>query len=332
MWLAHHIPKPLKRLHQHMNPQIYFLTPCLNSAATIDKTIWGIASQEGGCVIRYHVQDGGSTDGTLERLEHWKKRFESLRGQLPSRIDFSFSTQRDGGMYEGIRNGFAHMRIPDDALMGWCNADDVIWQGCLAHIIRVGREFPEAQWLTGWSTAFDELGRFCWTDRHTFFPRQILAAGLANGRHWPHLQQESTFWRKRLWDKVGGVDPTFKLAGDWDLWRRFAKHEELVHVDRQLGAFYFRKGQKSSDAARYSGECEACRPMATRMSEFRRLLSTHPILGVTRIKADENDVLRRHDDALSSLIPDKVRATLMPPSYYFRRLRRRHRAQSKKRS
>lgn len=309
-----------------MTTQIYLLTTCLNSAATIDKTIWGIASQDGGIDIRYHVQDGGSTDGTLEKLAEWKVRLDSLRGKLPCRVDFSFDSQRDGGMYEGIRNGFAHMNIPDDGLMGWCNADDVIWQGCLAHVTRVGREFPETQWLTGWSTAFDELGRIGWVDQHTFFPRQILAAGLANGLHWPHLQQESTFWRKQLWDKVGGVDPAFKLAGDWDLWRRFAQHEELVHVDRQLGAFYFRKGQKSSDLARYSGECEACRPTVTRIEEYRRLMSDRPVLGVTRIKVGEDGVLRRDSEALTPLVSDRVRAALLPLSYYFRKIRRRHRA------
>jgi hypothetical protein len=309
-----------------MIPRIYLLTPCLNSAATIDKTIWGVLSQEGGIAIRYHVQDGGSTDGTLEKLAAWQKRLTLMKAHLSCEIEFSFDSRRDGGMYEAIRTGFDQMQVPSDALMGWCNADDVIWQGCLAYVSRVGAEFPEVQWLTGWSSAFDEHGRFKWTDRRTFFPRQILAAGMANGRHWPYLQQESTFWRKRLWDKVGGVDASFKLAGDWDLWRRFAQHEELIHVDRQLGAFYFRKGQKSADVSRYAGECESCRPMAARVADFRRLLSAGPGLGVTRITTGDDQGLVRTHDKVEALIGEKIRFALLPLAAYFKNLRRRHQA------
>lgn len=309
-----------------MTQTVYLLTPCLNSATTIDKTIWGVLSQEGGIAIRYHVQDGGSTDGTLEKLAGWQKRLSTIKEHLPCKIEFSFDSRRDGGMYEGIRTGFDQMQVPEAALMGWCNADDVIWQGSLAHVSRVGGEFPDVQWLTGWSSAFDELGRFKWAELRPFFPRQILASGLANGSHWPHLQQESTFWRKRLWDKVGGVDASFKLAGDWDLWRRFAQHEELIHVDRQLGAFYFRKGQKSAEMDRYTGECEACRPMAIRIADYRRLLSSHPDLGVTRITAGDDDVLIRSQDQVQPIGGEKIRFALRSLPSYFRNLRRRHQA------
>ncbi len=246
-----------------------------------------------------------------------------MRDQLPCRIDFTFTSQRDGGMYEGIHNGFKLMAIPEDAMMGWCNSDDVIWQGSLSYVHRVGREFPEVRWLTGWSTAFDELSRFKWLEQRTFFPRQILAAGLANGSHWPHLQQESTFWRKSLWDEAGGVDKSFKLAGDWDLWRRFAILEELLHVDRQLGAFYFRKGQKSSDLQRYVSECEARREMRLRIEDYKRMLAVQPTLSVSRVTADANDILRRRVSKLEPKALEMMRLHLLSPSGYFRKLRRR---------
>ena len=125
---------------------------------------------------------------------------------------------------------------------------------------------------------------------------------------------------------MGGVDASFKLAGDWDLWRRFAQHEELIHIDRQLGAFYFRKGQKSADVSRYAGECEACRPMAARVADFRRLLSADPELGVTRITTGDDRGLVRSHERVGSLISEKIRFALLPLSAYFRNLRRRHQA------
>lgn len=306
-----------------MTEQLHLLTPCLNAAATIDRTIWGVVSQEGGVAIRYHVQDGGSTDGTLEKLSAWRERIGRMRDELPSRVEFTFDSRPDRGMYEAILRGFEMMRTPAEAMMGWCNADDVLWQGSLAHVARVGREFPETRWLTGWSTSFDERLRFNWLEKNTFFPRQVLAAGLANGRHWPHLQQESTFWRKGLWDKVGGVDPSFRLAGDWDLWRRFAQHEELVHVDRQLGAFYFREGQKSADVSAYQAECEARCPMPSRLKAYRGLVSAAPRMETLRIGPGEGGALRRRLLCLDSSLSESLRLNLLPAMSYFRKLRRR---------
>lgn len=306
-----------------MSEIIYLLTPCLNAATTIDKTIWGVVSQEGGIGIRYHVQDGGSTDGTLDKLKAWLERIERMRNELPSRVEFTFDSRPDRGMYEAILKGFEMMRVPAEAMMGWCNADDVLWQGSLAHVARVAKEFPGTRWLTGWSTSFDERMRFNWLEKNTFFPRQVLAAGLANGLHWPHLQQESTFWKKGLWDKSGGVDPAFKLAGDWDLWRRFAQYEELVHVEHQLGAFYCRKGQKSADISSYRAECESRIPIKSRLKAYRELLSSSPRLETVRITPGEGDSLRWHVSRIDSLLSEGVRLKLLSTTGYFRKLRRR---------
>jgi hypothetical protein len=180
--------------------------------------------------------------------------------------------------------------------MGWCNADDVLWQGALSQVGRVGREFPEVEWLTGWASTFDEAGTFISVNRCSFFPRQLLAAGLADGTHWHYVQQESTFWRKRLWDRAGGEDPTFQLAGDWDLWRRFAQHAELFHLDRQLGAFHFRRGQKSGDGARYQGECTGRLPAEERLRAYQALLRQTPTLGVQRLSAGPDGKLRRSEE------------------------------------
>ena len=52
-----------------MPQTIYMVTPSLNAAETIDDTIWSILSQRGAGNIRYHIQDGGSTDGTIVKLQ-----------------------------------------------------------------------------------------------------------------------------------------------------------------------------------------------------------------------------------------------------------------------
>ena len=39
------------------------------------------------------------------------------------------------------------------------------------------------------------------------------------------VPQETLFWRRRAWDAVGGLDPSFQFALDWDLIARFQTHQ-----------------------------------------------------------------------------------------------------------
>lgn len=267
-----------------MSFDIYIVTPCFNRVDTIDKTIWSIITQEGGINIRYHIQDAQSTDGTVEKLILWQKKIEQLNQILPSKIIFSFSSQPDTGMYDGINTGFSYLSIPKDGLMGWCNGDDVLWPGALAHIVNTAKQHPDYEWLSGWSSCFDESGKWVWTEKNPQFPNYILECGLANGKDWPCLQQESTFWKKSLWDRAGGVNTKLKLAGDWDLWRRFSEHAQLVQVDRQTGVFCRRAGQKSSNMEGYLNECNNIYPPDRRVKDFKAKLKLSPILTIVKVE------------------------------------------------
>lgn len=302
----------------------YLLTPCLNAATTIDHTIWSIVSQHGEGSIRYHVQDGGSTDGTLEILAEWERRLRDMRDLLPMRIDFTFASSRDGGMYDGIDLGFRQMDIPDDAIMGWCNADDTLWQGAVACLQKFDQHFPALEWVMGWPAGFDAYGRCQSIDREPFFPRQIIAAGMSDGQHWPFLQQESTFWRKRLWSRAGGVNKGLKLAGDWDLWRRFAQSQELIHLDRQLGSFHERKGQKSSDVCGYRRECEGLMPAADRPEALVAALQASPEWRVSRITLNTEGVMTLRQEVVELKPFEKMKSSFRSHEYLLRKLKQRY--------
>jgi len=242
----------------------YIVTPVRNGAEYIDATIWSIVSQAGDVSIRYHVQDGCSTDGTLDKLAQWQRRLDDHGQGLPARVTFSYASSPDSGLYQAVATGFARLDPPPMAWMGWLNADDMLWPGCVEAIVRLGHEQADVQWILGWPTFIDRRGRLTNIMHTCFLPREVLAAGLADGAHWRFVQQESCFWRKSLWDAVGGVDKTMRFAGDWDLWRRFARKAPLVHVQRQLGAFRSRPGQISNNLSAYHEEIENRMPWARR--------------------------------------------------------------------
>jgi hypothetical protein len=59
------------------------------------------------------------------------------------------------------------------------------------------------------------------------------------------IQQESTFWRRSLWEREGNhINTSYKLAGDFELWTRFYKYTDLYGVGLPLGGFRTHQNQK----------------------------------------------------------------------------------------
>lgn len=248
------------------------VTTCKNAVKTIDSTIWSIVSQEGGHSIRYHIQDASSHDGTVDKLKEWQIRIQKNSNAYLSHITFSFSVLKDKGMYDGLSRAFADLDVENNVFMGWLNADDVLLPGAVDAIVRFGRSQPGVGWITGYASFMNRHGRLDAVTTNHFYPREILAAGLADGINWCFLQQESTFWRKSLYQRVGGLDTSFKLAGDWDLWRRFAQHVPLVHMQYSLGVFRSNPGQLSTNLVDYWTEMEKAVPSVRRALRAKGLI------------------------------------------------------------
>jgi hypothetical protein len=84
------------------------------------------------------------------------------------------------------------------------------------------------------------------------------------------MQQESTFWRRSLWEKAGSAIPNYKLAGDFALWCKFYEHAELCGITYPLGGFRMLEGQRSEDHRAYVNEAK------TALNELRAKLNWDP--------------------------------------------------------
>jgi glycosyltransferase involved in cell wall biosynthesis len=234
------------------------LTPVLNGEKFLDQSILSVVSQAGPFTIRYHVQDGGSKDRTLEILAAWKSRLACDFPVFCEGIEFTFASVPDRGLYEAVNRGFAACAYADADAMAWIGSDDRFEPGAFATIDEIFRGFPDIDWVTGRTTVICESGAMVYISPIIPFPRQAIAAGIFDGRSGrPFIEQEANFWRPRLWQKAGGVDPNFRLAGDFDLWRRFARQTDLVSADTILGCFRVRAGQLTTDMAGYRAEIDA---------------------------------------------------------------------------
>jgi len=210
-------------------PKIALVTPVFNSARYLEATIRSVLSQ-GYPNLEYVIADGGSTDGSVEIIRKYETQLHA------------WFSESDRGMYDAINRGFARTSAAAtrDATggmggggMGWISATDLLHAGSLFVVGSVFRTFPEVEWITGRPTGFSDEGMAVETLRLRQWSRMRFLAG-ANR----YIQQESTFWRRSLWDRAGGrVDDSRRSASDFELWVRFFRFAKLYPVDALIGGF-----------------------------------------------------------------------------------------------
>ena len=198
-------------------PKISLVTPVFNSARYLEATIRSVLSQKYPN-LEYIIVDGESSDGSLDII----RRYES---DLHAWI-----SEPDRGMYDAINKGFARS---SGEIMGWISATDLLHAGSLFVVGGVFRTFPQVEWITGRPTGFNDDGM------------AVEFLNLRRWSRWPflaganrYIQQESTFWRRSLWDRAGGrVDDSRRSASDFELWVRFFRYAQLYSVDALIGGF-----------------------------------------------------------------------------------------------
>jgi glycosyltransferase involved in cell wall biosynthesis len=191
--------------------------------------------------LEYIVIDGGSTDGSAQIAERYAHRLHYWR------------SEPDGGQYAAINAGFARS---SGEIMAWLNADDQYMPWTLSVVGEVFARFPDIEWLTSqYQVIWDERGRAVHCGYHPRFSRRAFFRGMhlpGNIRyHRAGIQQESTFWRRALWDRAGGgVDERLSFAADFELWARFYQHAELFGLSTPLGGFRRHADQKTAGSGR----------------------------------------------------------------------------------
>ena len=209
-----------------MYPKITIITPNYNGVAYLEETIQSVLNQ-GYPNLEYIIIDGGSTDGSVDII----KKYESQLAYWVS--------EPDAGLYHAIQKGFE--RSTGD-IMAWINSDDKYHRGAFSIVTELYNQFPQIEWLQGIPSIYDEQGRTVMVDHF----RAWCKADIYSGRYkW--IQQESTFWRRSLWEKAGAtLDTRLRYAADFELWLRFFRHAELFSLKSLLSGFRFRSSNQIS--------------------------------------------------------------------------------------
>lgn len=221
---------------------VTLVTPVFNSATYLTETLASIRAQR-STNLEYIVCDGGSTDGSWEVIQ-------ANRDLIQHAV-----REPDNGMYDALMKGFE--RATGD-ILGWINADDLLMPWCLKCVQTYFDQVPECQWLTGVPTLFNGGGQMVWVAQVApRYRRSWIRRGWYSGIGLGAIQQESTFFRRSLFEKVGGLNRSYRLAGDFDLWRRFAEHAELHQIGTILAGFRMHGKNLTANIDKYYQEANA---------------------------------------------------------------------------
>lgn len=240
-----HPPKPISaplpptviRESSESALRISLVTPSLNQANYLDACIQSVIESDHSN-IQYVVQDGGSEDGSREIIQHCETHLHSWDSGL------------DLGQADAINQGFLKTTGQPQDIMGWLNSDDLHRPGALSFVADYFAAHPDVDVLYGDRILVnhegEEIGRW-------YLPPHSDTVLKLND----FVPQETLFWRRSLWDKVGGLSGEFKFAMDWDLLLRFqAAGARIVHVPEFLACFRIHDTQKTSAQMESIGQQE----------------------------------------------------------------------------
>ncbi len=202
--------------------RITVATPSFDQGRFIARTVRSVLEQ-GYPRLEYFVQDAGSSDNTLEVLREFGDRI-ALRSEA------------DGGQADAVNRALAH---GTGDIMSYLNSDDILLPGTLHYVADFFARHPGVDVVYGHRIVIDEEDREI--GRWILPPHSDLAISWVD---W--IPQETMFWRRALWEKVGGVDTSFDFALDWDLIIRFREaNARFARLPRFLAGFRVHGSQKT---------------------------------------------------------------------------------------
>lgn len=215
-------------------PSLSVITPSYNQAEYLERTIRSVVSQEYPA-LEYLVMDGASSDGSVAILERWERA-----GKL------RFVSQKDGGQSAAVNEGFARTR---GDIIGWLNSDDIYAPGALGAVGEYFATHSDVDWLFGRCPIIDRDDRpfkelvtrykEFWLRRYSY--RRLVVENF--------ISQPAVFFRRRLLERVGPLDPDYHLAMDYHLWLRMGRIAQPAFLDRELA--YFRSSGDNKMSLRW---------------------------------------------------------------------------------
>ena len=209
------------------------VTSCFNAEKYISETIDSVVKQsvftDHKCLLEYIIVDSNSTDKTNFIIENYKKKYPNIIHII----------ENDDGLYDGLSKGF---KISTGDIICYLNAGDFFNKTAFKILNKVFQD-KNLYWVTGLKVLYNEDSEIISVQYPYKYRNKLIQSGVY-GKSLPFIQQESTFWRRKLLDEIDyDFLRSLKLSGDMYLWLKFSEKYELNIIFSYLSGFKYHSNQ-----------------------------------------------------------------------------------------
>lgn len=194
-------------------PTVSIVMPSFNQAQFLEEAIVSIIDQRDQ-IHEFIVLDGGSTDGSVEIIEKYADEIDH------------WQSKPDGGQSNAIADGFS--RVTGEVI-NWINSDDAILPGAIYAIREQFAADPQIGLVEGNTVIVDADSNIIRCDRRAGPSGWWIRHGYLRSH------QPSTFFKRELFEQVGGIDLDLQCTMDTDLWYRMIPMTKCVRMKRYIG-------------------------------------------------------------------------------------------------
>jgi len=220
---------------------ITIVTPSFNQSKFLEASIQSVLCQDYPH-IEYIIVDGGSTDNSIDTIRKYENQVTN------------WVSEPDTGQSNAINKGFLKA---SGNILAWLNSDDLLTPSAARVATYYLTKYPHIGVVYGDRLHIDSKGNVVGINQAPAYKKNMFKRNFT-------LPQETVFFRKEIFERVGGLDESLHFSMDFDLWCKMSKVTHMFHIPAVMG--YFREHDtaksvvvhqsKRSDSLRYRREHE----------------------------------------------------------------------------
>ena len=205
-------------------PKIPIVTPSYNQGQFLEETILSVLNQDYPN-LEYMIVDGGSNDDSVEIIKKYADRLAY------------WVTEPDRGQSHAINKGF---RQATGDILAWLNSDDTYLPYTLQTVGQFFAEHADVDMVYGDQVDIDETGSTFRATRSLDFNKFALLSRAGA------ISQPTSFYRRRVWEELGGLDESLHLTMDYEFFLRIAfAGYRIVRIPQYLAKFRYHDASKT---------------------------------------------------------------------------------------